>query len=256
MIRIGQLLLSLTLSLAMQAATFTNVSTASGNATLAPDSAATAMGTDFPVEQTAQEDKLPLPTTLGGIGVQVVDSAGTARMAGLYYVSAAQINYVIPTGTALGAATVNIVTGNTTAMSAPAQIAAAAPALFSANMDGKGVAAATAVAVAVPSSIQNPVAVFLCLDHPGSCRAVPINPGVDRPVYLSFYGTGIRDAKTVSVTIAGIPVPVLYAGPQGDFPGLDQVNVPLILSLRGAGLADVIVTADGAASNAVQISVQ
>ena len=51
-------------------------------------------------------------------------------------------------------------------------------------------------------------------------------------------------------------MPVLYAGPQPTWPGLDQVNVPLSLALRGKGLVDVVVTADGAASNAVQINIQ
>jgi uncharacterized protein (TIGR03437 family) len=37
------------------------------------------------------------------------------------------------------------------------------------------------------------------------------------------------------VTIGGMPVPVLYADPQPDVPGLDQVNAGLTLGLRGSG---------------------
>jgi hypothetical protein len=39
-------------------------------------------------------------------------------------------------------------------------------------------------------------------------------------------------------------------------PGLDQVNVPLGLNLRGSGLVNVSVTVDGVTSNAVQIDIQ
>jgi uncharacterized protein (TIGR03437 family) len=108
----------------------------------------------------------------------------------------------------------------------------------------------------IATKFQSPVTVFQCGDEAGSCTAVPIDPGLDAPVYLSFYGTGIRGAKEVTMTVGGEDVPVLYAGPQPTNPGLDQINVPLVLALRGKGLVDVVVTADGVASNAVQINVQ
>jgi uncharacterized protein (TIGR03437 family) len=77
-------------------------------------------------------------------------------------------------------------------------------------------------------------------------------------VYLSFYGTGLRGRSALSnvtVTIGTVTVSPIYAGPQPQFPGLDQVNVPLPLSLRGAGIVNVTVTVDGVTSNAVKIEV-
>ena len=47
-----------------------------------------------------------------------------------------------------------------------------------------------------------------------------------------------------------------YAGPQLQIPGLDQVNVPLPLSLHGSGLVNVVVLVGGVPSNAVQIQIQ
>ena len=76
----------------------------------------------------------------------------------------------------------------------------------------------------------------------------PISLGVDRPVYVSFYGTGIRNRSTqanVTVTISGISLPVDFAGPSPDYPGLDQVNVALPLTLRGSGETQVVLTVDG-----------
>jgi uncharacterized protein (TIGR03437 family) len=86
--------------------------------------------------------------------------------------------------------------------------------------------------------MQFPVPVFQCVDTPGSCRLVPILLGIDTPIYLTFYRTGIRGRSSpgnVIVTIGTVTVQAMYAGPQPQFPGLDQVNVPLSLSLRGAG---------------------
>jgi len=60
----------------------------------------------------------------------------------------------------------------------------------------------------------------------------------------------------VTVTIGTETVQAIYAGPQPSIPGLDQVNVPLSLNLRGAGLVNVTVTVDGVVSNTGQIDIQ
>jgi uncharacterized protein (TIGR03437 family) len=51
-------------------------------------------------------------------------------------------------------------------------------------------------------------------------------------------------------------VPVLYAGPQPEFAGLDQVNIALTLNLRGMGETELILTVDGVASNTTRINIQ
>jgi len=120
------------------------------------------------------------------------------------------------------------------------------------------VAAALAVAVqAANPQVQSPVPVFQC-DAAG-CAAVPIALGVDRPVYVSFYGTGIRNRSAlanVTVTIQGTTLAAEYAGAAPGFAGLDQVNVALPLSLRGSGVANVSLTVDGQVSNVVTILIQ
>jgi uncharacterized protein (TIGR03437 family) len=84
--------------------------------------------------------------------------------------------------------------------------------------------------------------------------AAPIVFGPDR-LFLALYGTGVRGANA-SVNIAGVDLPVQYAGPQSQYPGLDQVNVELPPSLAGAGQVNVTVTIDGVAANAVAIVFQ
>jgi uncharacterized protein (TIGR03437 family) len=233
------------------------VSAASGYAVLAPESIGSIFGTKF-ATRTASTPSPAWPTSLGGVQLTVQDSAGTARPAPLAYVSPDEINFEVPAGIAMGNATLTLQrsAGSLDVGSVP--IAATAPALFSANGDGQGVAAATAVKVFIPTNLQAPVTVFSCA-QPGSCTSVPIQLGVDTPINISFYGTGIRGRKSladVSLTIGGVSAPVLYAGPQGTYPGLDQVDVALPLTLHGAGEVDVVLTVDGQTSNTVRIAIQ
>ncbi|HJZ98259.1 MAG TPA: hypothetical protein VKE70_17230 [Candidatus Solibacter sp.] len=191
---------------------------------------------------------------LGGdnLTVEVMDSGSVKRPATLLFSSPRQINFQIPAGTALGVATVFVNNGSS-AVSTQIVVAPSAPALFA--IDNQGIAAATAVRVVIPTQLQGTVPVFICADPGGlGCRLLPIDPGVDAPVYLSFYGTSIGTGD-VTVNIGLEHVPAIYAGPQGQFPGLDQVNVQLPLSLHGAGVVDVTITVNGVTSNPVKISV-
>jgi uncharacterized protein (TIGR03437 family) len=233
------------------------VSAASGVALLSPESIGSIYGASLS-SQTAGADSPDWPTTLGGTQLTVQDKTGQARPARLAYVSPAQVNFEIPAGTAAGSATLTLQRGSSLQNLGTVWIAPTAPALFSANATGTGVAAATAVREILPPNVQSPVPVFTC-DRSGSCKAVPIALGVDTPIYISFYGSGIRGRSSlsnVSVTIGGASAQVLYAGPQGTYPGLDQVNVGLPLSLHGAGVVDVTLAVDGQSSNTVQIAVE
>lgn len=210
-----------------------------------------------PAFSMAQASSQPLPLTLGGASLMVTDSAGVQRAAPLVYVSPSQINFLVPDGTAAGPAKF-VATAGAASSTATGYVSAVAPALFSTNGSGTGVAAATAIRVQVNNpQLQAAVPVFQCTAS--GCVTVPIALGVDTPVYLTLYGTGIRNRGSldnVKVTIKGLSFPVLYAGPSPGFTGLDQVNVALSLALRGSGQADVVLTVDGAVSNAVGIAVQ
>jgi len=58
----------------------------------------------------------------------------------------------------------------------------------------------------------------------------------------------------VSIRIGGREAPLLYAGPQGGYAGLDQINTKIPVSLRGRGVVDVALVVDGVSSNAVTIN--
>ncbi|HXM42283.1 MAG TPA: hypothetical protein VN924_13605 [Bryobacteraceae bacterium] len=87
--------------------------------------------------------------------------------------------------------------------------------------------------------------------------AAPVDPGASTDkTMLQFYASGVRDASEVHVQIAGQEVPVVYAGPAGHFPGLDEVTVEVPRSLSGMGESDVVLTADGESASPVRIHVQ
>ncbi len=232
-------------------------SSAATTSAVAPGSFATLFGSNL-ASVTAIAQILPLPSTLGGATLKVTDTAGVARPAGLVYASPAQINFVVPDGTSPGVATVSATNGSTT-QTFNATVQAVVPTLFSMSSTGTGVAAATAIQAQVANpKVQGPVSVFQCPSS-GGCTSVPIALGVDTSIYVSFYGTGIRgrsDLSNVHMTIGGTSVEVQSAGPQPTYPGLDQVNVLLPLSLRGAGESNVVLTVDGQVSNTVTINVK
>jgi uncharacterized protein (TIGR03437 family) len=230
------------------------VSAASGASALAPGALASVFGENL-ASSIESSSTQPPPQSLGGVSVAVKDSAGVSRLAGVYFVSARQINFVMPADMAPGTASVTTQNSGSPPIVTSAEVHTVAPALFTADASGKGVAAATAIEIVAGRPV--PLPVFLCSGS--TCSPVPIRLGVDTPIYLSLYGTGMRNRSSlgnVSCTIGGIGVLVLYAGAQPEFAGLDQVNVALTLSLRGIGETDVIVTVDGQPSNAVRINVQ
>jgi uncharacterized protein (TIGR03437 family) len=227
-------------------------SAAAPSSAVAPDSLASLYGANL-APGVAQASAQPLPLALGGVALSVTDAAGVGRAAPLLYVSPGQINFLVPDGTAAGLATL-AVSGQTFTVA----VQPVAPTLFSMNGAGSGVAAATAITVqAANPLLQTSVPVFQCAG--ASCASVPIVLGGDTLVYVSFFGTGIRNRSSmanVAMTINGIGVPVLYAGPAPGFTGLDQVNVALVLSLRGSGESNVVLTVDGQVGNTVTIDVQ
>ena len=75
-------------------------------------------------------------------------------------------------------------------------------------------------------------------------------------VYLALFGTGFRGAGTLQAYIAGQQLPVQFAGAQGQYQGLDQVNIAVPKSLAGMGEVSVYLVADGQNSNMVTINIQ
>jgi len=227
-------------------------------ARLAVESIVAAFGTGL-ATTTQAATTLPLPTNLAGTIVNVRDNAGVERLAPLFFVSPAQINFLMPPGTATGPAMITTISGAGLVSAGTSQITAVAPGLFTVDASGKGLAAATVLRVKADNSqIFEPIARF----DPATGKFAPIpidlGPETDR-VFLILYGTGIRyhgALSTVTMTIGGANTQVLYAGAQGDFVGLDQINGLLPRVLIGRGEVDVVLSVDGKMANLVKIHVK
>jgi len=232
--------------------TVTSVSAASlSSATVAAESIVTGFG-EVLATTVAEATVTPPPTSLAGTTIRVTDRTGAARLAPIYYVSARQVNYQMPAGVASGAATVTVTSGSGISSTGVVQVATVAPGLFSARGDGQGSAAAVAVKVAADGS-QTWQYTSDCAS--GACVSVPIDMG--NQTVLLLFGTGIRRHSglgTVSVKIGGQDGVVQFAGAQGQYVGLDQVNVLLPPSLRGSGEVPVVLTVGGVAANTVTVN--
>src|SRR5262249_17374121 len=99
------------------------VSAASYNGSaLAPEAIAAIFGSGLGTATQAAAS-VPLPVSLAGTSVNIKDSAGVEQLATLFYISPAQINCQIPPGTAAGAATVTVTSGNGNIATGTIQIA-------------------------------------------------------------------------------------------------------------------------------------
>jgi uncharacterized protein (TIGR03437 family) len=178
------------------------------------------------------------PTTLGGATVTVKDSAGTTRTAQISYASPEQLNFVVPSGTANGVATVTV-TAESSSTTGSLNVVSTYPNLFSVNSSG--------LAAAYVQYQNGQVSNVTQAVSAGSAA---------NPAYLVLVGSGLGNTSQATATIGGVSANVIYAGPEGTYPGVDQYNILIPPSLAGSGQVDVIVTAAGLPSNTVNITLQ
>lgn len=226
--------------------------------TLATESIAATFGAGL-ANATQSANTLPLPTVLAGTTIRVKDVTGSERLAPLFFVSPGQINFQIPAGTAVGAATATVKSGDGVVSLSPLQIGLIAPGLFTANATGEGVPAAVVVRVKA-NNFQSfePVARFDSTQNKFVPVPIDLGPASDQ-VFLILNGTGIRyrsSLSAVTVTLGGLDAQVSYAGPQNDFVGLDQINVRVPRELAGRGDVFVNLKADGIAANMVLVNIK
>jgi uncharacterized protein (TIGR03437 family) len=225
---------------------------------LAPAAIAALFGNAFSAA-TAQANAAPLPTELAETRAIIKDSAGIERFAPLFFVSPTQINLQIPPDTAEGAATITVQSSFGATATSNVEITKVAPGLFTANANGRGVAAAVVVRVkADGTQIFEPVADFDPQRQEFIPRPIDLSDAREEVILLLF-GTGLRARSSlaaVTTTLGGINAEVLYAGAQDGFVGLDQINVRLPRTLAGRGPIELVVTADGKLTVPISISIK
>jgi len=205
----------------------------------------------------------PLPISLGGTSVTIRDSANNERLSPLFFVSEGQINFLMPPGLANGEAVIIAANADGRLARGTATIASVAPAIFSANANGEGVAAAVVLRIKANGS-QSYESVASFDQTQNKFVATPIDLGPDLgtmsdEVFLVVYGTGVRFRSSlgaVAAKIGGVDSQVLFAGPASGFAGLDQINVRLSRNLIGRGPVDVELAVDGQAANVVKLEIR
>jgi uncharacterized protein (TIGR03437 family) len=197
----------------------------------------------------------PLTTKLDGVMVQVKDSGGVERSALLFYISPGQINYLMPRDTAAGLATITVMNGTTAVATGTTQVTQTEPGLFSATSTGRDIASAYVVRVRNGVQTYEAIAQFDTGQNKYIYLPIDLGPATDQ-VFLVLYGTGIRfrsSLTTVALTMGGSNAQVVYAGPQSEYDGLDQVNALIPRSLAGRGEVDVLLTVDGKPANPLKV---
>jgi uncharacterized protein (TIGR03437 family) len=238
---------------------------------VAPDDLVAAFGADL-ANITQLDGTFPL--TLGGTSMTLVDSTNTTFPVPMYFVAPQQVNYYVPTSAAPGPATITVISGDGTESTGFLLILPEMPALYTQNQNGQGVAAAIAICSGVCANWPNPLPTGQFYQNVfslsgGSYMPQPISLASTDTVVVEFFGTGLRHLSSQSVLTAQVmvngaeqSVPVLYVGAQGEFTGLDQVNLQIPSNLTGSGEVSVVLTVQdpvnnvNATANSVSISIQ
>ena len=192
---------------------------------LAPGGFASIFGGSLAGGTTVRATSLPFTTVLSGVSVSV-----NGTFAQLSYVSDSQINFIVPANISPGTAQVLVTTPIGISASTPVQIAATAPGVFYDTATGAG-----AVLIANTGLLT---------------QTRPAATGD----FLEIYATGLGATPTATATIAGMDVPVVYAG-STTIPGLQQVNVRVPAGIP-SGTQDLVLKVNGIQANPVKIQLR
>ena len=230
---------------------------------IAPGSIVSVFGTELS-NTTEAARTVPLPFTLGGTQVKVFSGSGAySKDARLFYAAPQQLNVLLPDDVPLGAMnlSVTVTPPNGAAQTARSvfNVESIAPGLFTVDSTGLGYASALALRIKADGSlVYEPITRFDFFPP----RPFPIPLDLSNPaeqVFLVLFGTGFsrnNSLANVSAQIGGATAEVLYAGPQGGFAGLDQVNLRVPRSLAGRGDVNIQLTIAGRTANVVRVNIK
>jgi uncharacterized protein (TIGR03437 family) len=176
-----------------------------------------------------------------GMASATVSIAGTPLS--LYYVSATQINAVLPdTASGFTQLTVQNSSGENTIN---IYVEAAAPAIFTQDSSGAGPASA------LKSSDQSLVT-----------AANPLHAGDTVELYATGLGqtspnNGLDYAvQQPTVTVGGVACPVVFAGAAPGFVGLDQINCTIPTGLTSTATVPVLIASGDRTSNTATLAIE
>jgi uncharacterized protein (TIGR03437 family) len=217
------------------------VSAADYSPNLAPGGIFSLFGSNL-ASATQQAASIPLPATLEGVSVEVLDGARVLN-APLFFISAGQINAQMPFDIASSSVQVRVRTDAGQSSPQVANILPRAPRLFTKTLDGRGEAILvhanyTLVSAAAPASPAEVVVLYLTglgmVSPPISAGQAGGDGGTGGP--LNYVN------EDVAVTVDGRPAKVSFAGLAPYFVGLYQINFQ-VPEATAAGMPAIVVRA-------------
>ncbi|MEO5925696.1 MAG: hypothetical protein ABIR70_17885 [Bryobacteraceae bacterium] len=223
------------------------------NGALARGSLFSIFGENLGPAQFAQASAFPWTVNLAGVTITLTQTATSTVSydAVPYFVSAGQINAVLPSTLKAGLASLRVTYQGRRSNAITVQIADAAPGIFAVSSGGFG-----------PGIVQN----FVAADNQ------PINSLIKpatRGQFITIWGTGLGPvpyadniaptagnlATAVTITIGGRPATKQYAGRSPCCAGLDQVVVSIPDDASLGCWVPVQITAAGVVSNTVTMAI-
>jgi uncharacterized protein (TIGR03437 family) len=195
--------------------------------------------------------KPPYPPTLNGVTVLVNNKA-----APLYYVSATQINALIPYSIAGPTATIVVQNGTASSNTVTVPVAATAPGFFSVDQSGTGIAAVyhgdPTLGTVTPDNPANPgETVVLYVAGMGA-----VSPAVADGTATGLTPLSQITASPIAVYIADQQCTVRYSGLAPNYPGLYQLNVVVPLAIFSAANVPLSISTPNAFHDQVSLPVQ
>ncbi len=207
-------------------------------------------------------DSTPLPRSLLNTRVYVNGVASP-----LFFAAGAQINYQIPYSTSAGAATVVVFRDDGVAAYGSVNVAAVAPALFSADASGKGQAAAqnsdfspNGDPSANPQAKRVRKGDFVILYGSG-VGAQLLNSSTNQPLTLKDGEAATSNPLAITatlpvVTIGGKNSTVYFSGLAPGFVGLWQLNAQAPPDAPSGAAIEVVVSYGGKTANRLTIAIE
>ncbi|MEP7365859.1 MAG: hypothetical protein ABI972_21605 [Acidobacteriota bacterium] len=217
-----------------------------GTFPVAPGSIASAYGTFTGVPTTSASTVSPMPKALAGVSLRVngVDAP-------LYFVSAGQINFVVPAATPLDKQTVEVVQGGNVIARGAVKVFDIAPGLAQSDVQNTGQGIIQNQDFSINSTAARAKRGEIIQIYATGCGAT--NPAVTDGVPPTALSPA---AAAVKAFIDVQEVGVQFAGAHPQFPGICQVNATVPNLAFISGRVTLFITVNGVASNPVSFWVE
>jgi len=192
----------------------------------------------------------PLQTTLSGVSVSIVQGQTTVAALPIY-VSAGQLNIIMPSNAPLGAVSVQVSYGGQSSNFSPLTVVASSVGIFAVNSAGVG----PGIVTDFVSAASQPLNALNASAAPGQVVTIWGTGLGAVPSDINPPAAGNLPVKT-EVFVGGVSAPLAYSGRSPCCSGLDQIVVTLPANVpTGCYVPVVVRTAGTTVSNAVTMAI-